>query len=915
MRRRSAALAYGLVAVLITASGCVKDSMRHTARALEAAHLSRAAAVVRYDREYVTKLESWIEDLKKELEDPDTADQMGLLFALDELADVYAYRAVNFDKAQAVNQEAASFLLRVERGEGTGKIGWYFNRNRRLYPSVIGPFQGAIDALFEGTHVVPYPERGQQDLLKESGLVWIGKDREAIKSIYPRSLITALVEEDLANLKRRVAEREQFLKTVIEKGEPAESSGGVRDSSAAQRASSEELEIWGSLLSAVGDAARAELLLARAWSLKEEMVREDWLDAVAKLASSFVESETLDRETTAGLERSIRGRLRLGVAELGRGRHADGIRVTEEAIALANEYDKGLAESYRRARAQAQVDRWASHFLLLLDSVQLTNIPGNIARMIGVEMQASGRRKAIAEQYGQGGHGLSSFLNEQERIDLHIGLGRAYEAAGQLERAIVEFQKAIEIIERQRTTIRTEVGRIRHLRGREAAYSRLVPLLVKTGDERGAFEFAERARARAFLDLLATGRVVVGTPEETDRYERVVRRQAEIGVLAQAGGLPEPSAAEIYRALRDVRVETGVQAAAVSLEFESLISVSVAKPEEIGGVLGANTALVAFLVGDSETVVFLLQDGTMSAWVRPIGREALTGLVTEIRRGVERPESEARGTSELLTAGARVYRELLAPAFMKLSKRVIYIAPHGPLHYIPFAAIHDGAAYLLDRYTLLTVPSGTALTYLAKKSVSTRGATVVLANPDLNDSRLDLPYADEEATAIRDRRPVVTVLTRAAATIGRLKALAPTAGIVHLAAHATLDVSRPLNSAVLLAPGDGNDGRLTVGEVFGLKLPGSLVVLSACETGVGSLASGDELIGLTRAFIYAGAPHVVATLWRIADQSTAALMAEFYERLRLLPPAEALRQAQLSLRARYPHPFYWAGFSVFGHYR
>jgi len=95
----------------------------------------------------------------------------------------------------------------------------------------------------------------------------------------------------------------------------------------------------------------------------------------------------------------------------------------------------------------------------------------------------------------------------------------------------------------------------------------------------------------------------------------------------------------------------------------------------------------------------------------------------------------------------------------------------------------------------------------------------------------------------------------------------------------------------------------------------TLVVLSACETGLGSVASGDELIGLTRAFMYAGAPQVVATLWRIGDESTAQLMDDFYEQLRTQPAANALRIAQLRLRARYPDPFYWAGFSIFGHFR
>jgi CHAT domain-containing protein len=241
--------------------------------------------------------------------------------------------------------------------------------------------------------------------------------------------------------------------------------------------------------------------------------------------------------------------------------------------------------------------------------------------------------------------------------------------------------------------------------------------------------------------------------------------------------------------------------------------------------------------------------------------------------------------------------------------------PHGPLHYLPFAAIHDGSKYLVDRFTLLTIPSGTVLTYLEKKPITTKGATVVFANPDLGDPRMDLPFAEREGTAIQTRRPDTVLLKRSAAMEARARKLAPGASLLHFASHATFDADRPLNSAVMLAPGEGDDGALTAGEIFGLRLPGSLVVLSGCETGMGKVASGDELIGLTRAFMYAGAPQLVATLWQVEDEATALLMEEFYKGMPEKPAAEALRQAQMSIRSRYPHPFYWAAFTTFGHHR
>ena len=119
--------------------------------------------------------------------------------------------------------------------------------------------------------------------------------------------------------------------------------------------------------------------------------------------------------------------------------------------------------------------------------------------------------------------------------------------------------------------------------------------------------------------------------------------------------------------------------------------------------------------------------------------------------------------------------------------------------------------------------------------------------------------------------------------------------ILHFATHAELSKEDPLSSAILLTKAGNEDGRLEVKELFGMNLNASLVVLSGCETGLGKLSSGDELIGLSRAFIYAGTPSVVTSLWNVEDSSTAQLMASFYKNLKTMSKVEALRQAQLAM--------------------
>ena len=883
-------------------AGCESGAARRFVLALETAQRSRIAYLVRYDKDYAETLEKWVATLRKELDDRDARDPIGLAFALDELADVYATRMVHFEKALAANQEAQDVLGRIGGGSPPGRLGWYFSHRRRLYPFVVGPFR-LVGQSGAGLSLVREAE-GPID----SGLTWTGGGREAVRTAYPPELLRRIAEHDLTTLKERLNQRARTLRGLLGLDDP-------RDEIAPATGSPPhlvrlELSTLASTLGALDEYGRSLLLLDRAWSLRGELEPAVWLRAVVEAGEKVMAADARQAEPRDPYPAAV-ARFRLGMARLWLGLTGGGVRALEEMLALVTAHDQQRQALYEKSRASLRKQR--------IERGLFNALSFGLAAPLGVflsERVYAPHFALLEAQFGPGKHGLAAFLDEHERATFHYELGRAYEATGQTAKAIEQYKQAIEIIERQRSTIRTETGRIAYLRDREAPYQRLVPLLVRAGDPAGAFEYAERARSRAFLDLLATGRVRLGVPEEAARYERIVRRQAEIQVLVDAG-LPRPLADEMYAAARGIEVRLRAQAP-VSLEFEALTTVKTARREEIAAILGRDTALVSLFVGDDETAVLLLQDDTVVGWVRPVGRETLVARVRQMRRLLEAPatgEPDRSDPDMLNQLGAALYADLLAPAFDALRKRIVYVAPHGPLHYVPFAALRDGRGHLLDRYVLLSVPSGTLLTYLSGKSAPPAGPTVVLANPDLGDRRLDLVHAGREGRAIRQRRADTVLLTRQTATEARARELAPTASILHFAAHATLDVRRPLESAVLLAPGGGDDGRLTAGEVFSLRLPASLVVLSACQTGLGPLTSGDDLIGLTRAFMYAGAPHVIATLWPIADESTATLMDEFYAGLSTLPPSEALRAAQLRLRDRHPHPFYWAAFSVFGHYR
>ncbi len=265
-----------------------------------------------------------------------------------------------------------------------------------------------------------------------------------------------------------------------------------------------------------------------------------------------------------------------------------------------------------------------------------------------------------------------------------------------------------------------------------------------------------------------------------------------------------------------------------------------------------------------------------------------------------------------------LYDILIKPIAPYLNKKKVGIIPQGILHYVPFAALKDGNRYLVEDHTLFYLPSATVLKFCRDKQKVFGGKVLALGNPDLRNSQLDIPFAFDEVKAIGRLYPGSTVLVRRNATKSVFEDLAGSYDVLHLASHGVFDANKPLNSALLLSPEGNSDGRLTVSEIFDLELDeASMVTLSACQSGMSRIRVGDEMMGLPRAFIYAGAPTVVASLWNVNDEATAILMEKFYRNLKNSEKGDALREAQLFMikNPKYKKPFYWAAFSLTGDYK
>ncbi|MCL4298821.1 MAG: tetratricopeptide repeat protein [Anaerolineae bacterium] len=533
-----------------------------------------------------------------------------------------------------------------------------------------------------------------------------------------------------------------------------------------------------------------------------------------------------------------------------------------------------------------------------------------------------------------------------EGTTLH-NIGVVYAGQGWVAKALASYQQAIAVFETIRATAGSEAGRTGYIAQYISTYKAVVNLLYEQGEVEAAFFTTEQGRARAFLDSLATGQVQLTDSAAAEllaqEQELYVRRQAlqENLVQAQAAQPPEPEIVAALKAhLAEVDAAYAAVLAAIAGRSDELADLVLGRSQNIFGVsqvqplLDEQTTLISYFVLKDKTLAFLISRDSFQTLVLEVSRAELDEQIRYFRdfANVDEVPPESLVT---------LYNWLINPLKPYLITPHLAIIPHNILHYLPFAALTDGQRYLIDDYTLTTLPSASSLSFIqqnarqtAKALTSSPTRLLVLGNPATGDFDTtasfsatrdqlgSLPYAEKEAKAIAELFGVKPLVGEDA-TETAVRKQASQANILHLAAHGKFNPITPLNSLIALAPDNPIseiedpqtvDGWLTVGEVYGLDLKKTdLVVLSACETNLGDLSEGDELVGLTRAFMFAGTPSVIASLWNVEDEATSLLMERFYTHLKDgIGKAEALRQAQLEVREKDPNPYYWAAFVLSG---
>ncbi len=462
-------------------------------------------------------------------------------------------------------------------------------------------------------------------------------------------------------------------------------------------------------------------------------------------------------------------------------------------------------------------------------------------------------------------------------------------------------------------------------------YNLAAGLAFSRGDIAEAFAITERGRARLFLDTLRAASLRADDPTAAALLDRerkaafLLAATADQVVQAEALTPPNPqleqtSRGQLARAeARYAAVLTELGAAderlkALVTTAEDALSLAQTQQE-----LQPDTTLVSYYQFDPRTpglqgaIAFVITRDDVTAVALPEATPAAIG------DALERLRSQGWSSLETLHPQALVDLHRMLVADLELRTPLVGIIPHQTLHKVPFAALSDGASYFGGRYTLFQLPSASALPAIRANGGDGVGPTAALifGNPVPGLAGLGgLRAAADEAAAVAATLGQQEWTGREASEL-RLRDQAAASTVLHLAAHGVYSATSPLDSAIYLTPGSGEDGALTAGEVLTLDLRQSeLVTLSACESNLGELSGGDELLGLTRAFFTAGAPAVISTLWLVDDQATSQLMAAFYRAWQRdgVGRAEALRMAQEELRQSedYANPYYWAAFTLSG---
>jgi len=502
-------------------------------------------------------------------------------------------------------------------------------------------------------------------------------------------------------------------------------------------------------------------------------------------------------------------------------------------------------------------------------------------------------------------------------IGVLTNIGLVYDVWDKPKEAVSYYLEALNKMDELQSSARLEEFRIDIAAQAASLYQRAVQLEFKLKHIQEAFNLSERARARTFLDQLGNTRIDLTKNASPDfiQLERKLRRE-NISLQRQLQQeLARPAPEVDFERTRSL--QSGVAAVRKQYEdaisqlklsnpgYASFLSVSPLTLREVQQQLAPTVTVLSYFATPEMTLVFVVSRDSLHVANLHVTERELLAAITSFR--------DFAGQGDQSPTLKTLYKWLIGPIKSEIKTPLLAVVPYGVIHEVAFAALTpDGKHYLGDGYGLFYLPSLSVLPYIHETKKPYANVALVLAN-DQGEGLSHLKRANDEAWAVASQFGTQPLLGEAATT-AVLRGAAGNYGFIHLIAHIEIDSENPEFSRILLGEGNGSPAPLMLNDVYGLDLgKTNLVVLSGCQSQRGRRTRGDDIIGLSRAFMYAGAPSVVASLWSVDDDATRQLMVAFYTHLKEgLNKAESLRAAQIAVRQKYPNPFYWAGFALTG---
>ena len=513
------------------------------------------------------------------------------------------------------------------------------------------------------------------------------------------------------------------------------------------------------------------------------------------------------------------------------------------------------------------------------------------------------------------------------RFHVNFVLGQIEEQLKNWDGAWTAYQAARQEIENLRSRLWGDELKISILKDKLEVYESLVWLALwrkPPGEEtaRETFQLICHAKSRSLADQIAfpltpgseRARELDEQIQETRRNLNWYYRQIELAALLTRSGLPGQIEALRQRAKEHEErlIRTMSELRSVEPESLPLDNVTALGIEEIRNSIPSDAVLLEYY--EVRGVLYVSLVGRDQFHILPLAqalqvRETLRLLqfqLAKFRLGADYQQKFGEAMlSVTMTHLDRLYRQLVAPIRPLLAAKHLIIAPHGFLHNLPFHALRNGSRYLLDDFSVSYAPSGSVYSLCCARESHFQNESLVMGVPDGA-----APYIEAESRFAASALPNARLCLGPDATEAVLRQRGPSSRFIHIATHGLFRRDNPMFSSIRLG-----DSHLSLFDLYQLPLSAELVTLSGCSTGLNVVVGGDELVGLMRGLLYAGAQGILVSLWDVHDRSAADFMTGFYGRLQHEQnKAEALRQAMIELRDRFTHPYFWAPFILVGKY-